>query len=33
VDGAEALLGSEGLPDLLLSVEGGDIVEGCVHVT
>jgi hypothetical protein len=33
VDVAQAVLGGQGLPDLLLGVEGGDSVEGSVHVT
>ena len=33
VDGTQAVLRSEGLPDLLLGVEGGHLVEGSVHVT
>lgn len=33
VDGAEAVLRGQGLPDLLLGIESGDAVEGSVHVS
>jgi len=33
VDSAEAGLWGQGLPDLLLCVKGGDVVEGSVHVS
>lgn len=33
VNATETVLGGQGLPDLLLGLEGGDTVEGGVHVT
>lgn len=32
VDGTQALLGSERLPDLLLGIKGGNLVKGGIHV-
>ncbi len=32
IDGAEAVLGGEGLPDCLLGVQGVDLVESGIHV-